>query len=191
MFETVLSSFMLVAASEMGDKTQLLAFSLAARFKKPWPVMGGIFVATILNHALASLAGQWVSHVFNQTALEYVLGVSFIAFGFWTLMPDSLDDEAKHPKLDPFLTTAVLFFLAEMGDKTQFATIALGARFQSFWMVTIGTTLGMMVTDGLAVFLGETLAEKISMSWMRRFAAFLFFLFGIFSLVHAIQRSFF
>lgn len=189
MLETIFSSFALVAASEMGDKTQLLAFSLAARFKKPWPVLAGIFVATIANHALASFAGQWVSHIFNQTALEYVLGVSFIAFGFWTLMPDSLDDEAKHPKLDPFLTTTVLFFLAEMGDKTQFATIALGARFQSFWLVTIGTTLGMMVTDGLAVFLGEKLAEKVSMVWMRRFAAFLFFLFGVLSLVHAMQAS--
>lgn len=190
MIEAVFSSFMLVAASEMGDKTQLRAFSLAARFKKPWSVMAGIFVATILNHALASYAGQWISHVFNQTALEYALGASFIIFGFWTLMPDSLDDEKKHPTLDPFLTTAVLFFLAEMGDKTQFATIALGARFQSAWQVTIGTTLGMMVTDGLAVFLGETLAERIQMKWMRRFAAFLFFVFGLVSLIHAVSAFF-
>ncbi len=189
MLETIVSSFTLVAASEMGDKTQLLAFSLAARFKRPWPVMAGIFVATILNHALAAFTGRWIAHIFNQTALEYVLGVSFIIFGFWTLLPDSFDDEAKHPKLDPFLTTAVLFFLAEMGDKTQFATIALGARFQSFWLVTIGTTMGMMVTDGLAVFLGEKLAEKVKMQWVRGFAAFLFFLFGVISLVHAMRAS--
>ena len=189
MLEVISSSFLLVATSEIGDKTQLLAFSLAARFKKPWPVMAGIFVATILNHSLASFAGQWVSHVFNQAALEYVLGASFIVFGFWTLMPDSLDDEAKHPKLDPFLATAVLFFFAEMGDKTQFATLALSARFQSIWLVTVGTTAGMLLADGLAVFLGGKLSEKISMNWMRRIAAFLFFLFGLFSLAHAMRSS--
>ncbi len=182
MFHVILSSFLLVAASEMGDKTQLLAFSLAVRFKKPWPIMGGIFVATIFNHALAAYAGQWISHVLRQDILGYMLGASFIAFGFWTLHPDSLDTKEKHPQFGAFLTTVVLFFLAEMGDKTQLATIALGARYQSVVEVTIGTTMGMLATDGLAVFLGEKMAEKVPLKWIRWIAAGVFFLFGLFSL---------
>lgn len=189
MLETLVSSFALVAASEMGDKTQLLAFALATRFKRPWPIMAGILIATLLNHALAAFVGEWLAHVLNQVILEYILGVSFLIFGFWTLSPDSLKEEAKHPLFDPFLATAVLFFFAEMGDKTQFATVALGARFQSMLIVTMGTTLGMLVTDGLAVFVGEKLAEKIQMNQMRRIAAFLFFAFGIFSLVHAVSMT--
>jgi putative Ca2+/H+ antiporter (TMEM165/GDT1 family) len=170
----------------MGDKTQLLAFSLAARFKRPWTVMAGILVATLLNHGLASFAGQSLAHILNKAVLQTVLGVSFLAFGFWTLMPDSLEDEKKHPTLDPFLATTVLFFFAEMGDKTQFATVALGARFDSMVLVTVGTTLGMLVSDGLAVFAGEKLAEKIQMHWMRRIAAGLFFAFGAWALVEGL-----
>ncbi len=178
MFEAVLSSFLLVAVSEMGDKTQLLAFALAAKFKKPWPVMGGILAATLLNHALASWAGEWVSGVVRPDILAYVLAASFVGFGIWTLFPDSLDDADKKHRFGPFLTTTVLFFLAEMGDKTQLATVALGARFQSAVMVTVGTTLGMLATDGLAVFLGEKLAGHPAMKWIRYAAAALFFLFA-------------
>ena len=187
MFESILSSFLLVAFSEMGDKTQLLAFSLAVRFKKPWPILAGIFVATVLNHALASYAGQWFSFALRRDVLGYVLGASFIVFGFWTLKPDTLEDEEKKPRFGAFLTTAVLFFLAEMGDKTQLATVALGARYQSALQVTFGTTLGMLASDGLAVFLGEKLSEKIQMKWIRIAAAGLFFLFGIFSIKQAIS----
>lgn len=187
LLQSLFSSFGLVALSEMGDKTQLLAFALAARFKKPWPVMAGILAATVLNHALAASAGQWASSLLSARMLGWTLGLSFIAFGLWTLSPDSLGDEGdKHPRFGPFLTTTALFFLAEMGDKTQFATIALGARFQSALAVTFGTTAGMMLSDGLAVFAGERLAERISMKWMRRIAAGLFLIFGIGSLARVI-----
>lgn len=185
MLQAVLSSFALVAVSEMGDKTQLLAFSLAARFKQPWTVMAGIFTATILNHALASSVGAWVSFRVSPFLMACVLTATFIGFAIWTLKPDSLEDKEHSHAYGPFLTTTVLFFLAEMGDKTQFATVALAARFQSGFAVTLGTTLGMMVTDGLAVLLGEKLAEKISMDWMRKVAAGLFLVFGIASAITA------
>lgn len=183
MFESLFSSFSLVAVSEMGDKTQLLAFSLAAKFRRPWPIMAGIFVATILNHALAASAGAWISAQITPKTMGIILGVLFIAFGIWTLKPDTLDEETKPHRFGPFLTTTILFFLAEMGDKTQMATVALGARFSSATIVTIGTTLGMMVTDGLAVFLGDRIAHQVQMKWVRWFAASLFFIFGIWSLL--------
>jgi putative Ca2+/H+ antiporter (TMEM165/GDT1 family) len=177
--QTIGSSFALVAVSEMGDKTQLLAFSLAARFKRPWPIMAGIFAATVLNHALASTVGQWIAAQVSPRGLAIALAVLFIGFGIWTLKPDTLNEDSKPARYGAFLTTAVLFFLAEMGDKTQLATVALAARFQSAALVTLGTTLGMMVTDGLAVFLGDRLASHVQMKWVRWVAAGLFFVFGI------------
>ena len=186
-FQAIISSFALVAISEMGDKTQLLAFSLAVRFKKPIPIMGGILVATILNHGLASTVGQWVSDRVPTNVMALILGVSFIGFGFWTLKPDSIDDSDKGPQLGAFITTAILFFLAEMGDKTQLATVALAAKYHSVAAVTIGTTTGMMVTDGLAVLLGERLAGKVQMKWIRRAAAGLFLLFGVVSLISILK----
>lgn len=185
MLQTIVSSFALVAVSEMGDKTQLLAFSLAARFQQPWAIMAGIFVATILNHALASTVGQWVATQVSPSVLALILAATFVGFGIWTLKPDSLDEENHSHRYGAFLTTAVLFFLAEMGDKTQLATVALAARFQSAVLVTIGTTMGMMVTDGLAVLIGEKLAERAQNKWMRRIAAGIFFAFGIASAVTA------
>lgn len=185
MFEAIFSSFALVAASEMGDKTQLLAFSLAARFKRPWAILAGIFTATILNHALASTVGQWVAAQVSPSVMALALAGTFIAFGLWTLKPDTLDEKDDSKRCGAFVTTAVLFFLAEMGDKTQLATVALAARYQMAVAVTIGTTLGMMLADGLAVFLGEKLAEKIQSQWIRRGAAGLFFVFGIASAVSA------
>lgn len=186
MFHSILSSFLLVAVSEMGDKTQLLAFSLAARFKKPWTVMAGIFTATILNHGLASYSGEWIAKVFRPDILGYILGASFIAFGFWTLKPDSLDSKNEEHRFGAYATTTILFFLAEMGDKTQLATVALGAQYRSAVIVTLGTTLGMLVTDGLAVFLGEQIAEKVQMKYIRWAAAGLFFIFGIAAIAAAI-----
>ncbi len=183
MLETLLTSFTLVAASEMGDKTQLLSFSLAARFRKPVPILAGIFVATIANHSLAAGAGTWIAGHFGAKTMALTLGVLFLAFGVWTLKPDTLDEAAAPGKFGPFLTTVALFFLAEMGDKTQFATVALGARFQNTLLVTVGTTAGMMVTDGLAVFLGDRIAHRVQMKQVRWFAASLFFVFGIVSLV--------
>jgi putative Ca2+/H+ antiporter (TMEM165/GDT1 family) len=180
--EAIVSSFLLVAASEMGDKTQLLAFSLASRFRRPWVVLGGILLATILNHGLASAVGAWVSAHVPARAMAAVLGATFIAFGLWTLRPDESPDARGGSRFGPFLTTAVLFFLAEMGDKTQLATVALAARYGSAVRVTLGTTAGMLAADGLAVLMGDRLAERLSMTWLRRFAAGLFFLFGAASL---------
>lgn len=181
--EVVFNSFLLVALSEMGDKTQLLAFVLAARFKKPWTVFWGIFVATLLNHALAAYAGQWISQLIPPFYLKWGLALTFFAFAAWVLIPDKADDEVKTYGMGAFLTTTVVFFLAEMGDKTQLATIALAARYQDLVSVTIGTTLGMMLTNGLAVFFGEKLAQRISMTWMHRFAAVFFIVFGIGALI--------
>ena len=187
--EAILSSFALVAVSEMGDKTQLLAFSLAGRFRRPWTVMAGILVATIANHALASSVGVWISAHVPGRVMAGILAATFIGFGLWTLRPDTLDEDDKSPRFGPFLTTAVLFFLAEMGDKTQLATVALAARFHSAVMVTLGTTLGMMASDGLAVFLGEKLSSRVQGRWLRFLAAALFFAFGIGSLWVALSRT--
>jgi putative Ca2+/H+ antiporter (TMEM165/GDT1 family) len=188
MLESIGSSFALVALSEMGDKTQLLAFSLAVRFKRPWPILGGILVATLFNHALAAAFGSWLSGALSGHWAQILVGLSFIVFGFWTLKPDSLDAGVSDTKFGVFWTTAFLFFMAEMGDKTQLATVALGARFSSAAAVTAGTTLGMMVSDGLAVFLGEKGAGKLPMKYVRWAAAGLFFLFGLWSLSVALFR---
>ena len=182
MLQTVLVSSGLVAVSEMGDKTQLLAFALASRFKRPWPIMAGIFFATILNHALAAWGGNWVATKMSPVLLQWILAALFIGFGLWILVPDNDEDSPRGHRFGAFLTTLVAFFLAEMGDKTQLATVALAARFQSVIWVTFGTTLGMLAADGLAVFAGDKLGEKIPMTWVRRGAAALFLLFGLFIL---------
>jgi putative Ca2+/H+ antiporter (TMEM165/GDT1 family) len=179
--QAIIASFLLVAVSEMGDKTQLLAFSLATRFRRPWPVMGGILVATLANHGLASSVGAWISSHVPAHVLAGVLAATFIGFGLWTLKPDTLEESEGPKGLGPFLTTTVLFFLAEMADKTQLATVALAARYQSVVLVTVGTTLGMLASDGLAVFLGEKLAARVSMKAIRWVAAAIFFVFGILS----------
>jgi putative Ca2+/H+ antiporter (TMEM165/GDT1 family) len=165
----------------MGDKTQLLAFSLATRYRRPWVVMAGILTATILNHALAAGAGSWVSAHVPPRVMAGALAATFIGFGLWTLKPDTLDADARTDRFGPYVTTTILFFLAEMADKTQLATVALAARFQSVVLVTIGTTLGMLASDGLAVFLGERFAQRVPMHWLRRAAATLFFVFGLVS----------
>lgn len=187
--EAIIASFLLVAASEMGDKTQLLALSLASKYRRPWVVMGGILAATLLNHALASTAGTLVSEHVPPRLMAAILAVTFIGFGIWTLRPDTLDGDGKPDRFGPFLTTTILFFLAEMGDKTQLATVALAARFQSVLLVTTGTTLGMLVTDGLAVFVGERLAARLSMKWIRVGAATLFFVFGAASAWAAVRGA--
>ncbi len=183
--ETVGFSFLLVAASEMGDKTQLLAFSLAARYRRPWTVLGGILVATVLNHLLAATAGSWVAAQVPPRLMAAALGATFIAFGLWTLKPDRLDEARGPDRFGPFLATTVLFFLAEMGDKTQLATVALAARYSSVLAVTAGTTAGMLAADGLAVFLGERLAARVQLRWVRLVAAALFFAFGALALAAA------
>jgi putative Ca2+/H+ antiporter (TMEM165/GDT1 family) len=166
----------------MGDKTQLLALILASRFHKPWAIMAGILTATLLNHGLASYAGGWLSLTIGPQRLAWILAAVFIIFAVWILFPDKDEGLDVTPKFGAFLTTAVAFFFAEMGDKTQLATIALGARFHAPVLVTAGTTAGMMVADGLAVFLGEKLTRKIPLKWIRIFASALFFAFGIYIL---------
>jgi putative Ca2+/H+ antiporter (TMEM165/GDT1 family) len=185
--EAIVGSFALVALSEMGDKTQLLAFSLATRFRRPWAVMAGILVATVLNHSLASGAGTWISANVAPRIMSAVLAATFFAFGLWSLRPDSLEEGGRADRFGPFLTTTVLFFLAEMGDKTQLATVALAARYRAVATVTVGTTLGMLASDGLAVFLGERFASRVPMRWLRRVAAAGFFVFGGVSLWGALS----
>lgn len=175
----IINSFLLVAATEMGDKTQLLALVLAARFRKPWAVLSGIFVATILNHLLASVFGTWISEAIPQNWLKWILGSIFILFAAWILIPDKDEDLKKDEKFGAFLTTLIAFFLAEMGDKTQLSTVALAAKYDSIIRVTIGTTLGMMFSDGLAVVFGEKLTARIPLNWIRRVSAIMFVAFGL------------
>ncbi len=177
--EAIINSFLLVFVSEMGDKTQLLALVLAARFRKPVPIMLGILVATLLNHALASYIGTFLTYYVSADVLKWILAATFIGFGIWLLMPDK--DEGFHDKRawGPFVTTTIAFFFAEMGDKTQLATIALGAKFAAPVMVTVGTTAGMLGADGLAVIFGHRFTEKVPMKLVHRIASALFILFGI------------
>ncbi|ETD69350.1 membrane protein [Pelistega indica] len=173
-----------VALAEMGDKTQLLAFLLAARFKKPLPIILGIICATLLNHALAGALGAWVTTQVSPEILRWVLGISFIAMAIWIMIPDKLDDEQADysQKFGVFGVTCIAFFLAEMGDKTQIATVAMAARFDQPILVIIGTTLGMLIANVPAVFLGEKFAQKIPMKVVHTIAAAIFFLLGIFTL---------
>lgn len=163
----------------MGDKTQLLAFVLATRFRKPWPIMAGILVATVLNHALAASVGVWISERLSPQTLSWILATAFIAFAVWVLIPDKEDEEEISVKYGAFLTTAVIFFLAEMGDKTQLATVAIAAQTQNLLIVTIGTTIGMLLADGLAVAFGERVTRVIPMLWIHRFAAAMFVIYAV------------
>jgi putative Ca2+/H+ antiporter (TMEM165/GDT1 family) len=177
--EALLTSIVLVAVAEIGDKTQLLSFVLAARLRKPWPIIGGILLATLANHALAGWVGSLLTGWVPPTTLAWIVGLSFIAFGLWALHRDSLDDSPRLHRAGAFVTAFIAFFLAEMGDKTQFATVALAARFDALSLVVIGTTIGMMLANVPAVWIGEKLALKIPMDTVRILAAFLFIIVGI------------
>lgn len=176
-----LTSFGMVAIAEIGDKTQLLSFVLAARFPgRHWAIIGGILVATIANHMLAAWAGSYLAGLLAPGTLRWVLGLLFLGFAVWALIPDTLEDEsASRFRLGAFYTALVLFFLAEMGDKTQLATAALGAKYSSLLAVTLGTTLGMMAANVPAVLVGERLARRFTLNRMRFVAAALFALFGL------------
>ena len=178
----LLSSFLVVALAEMGDKTQLIALMLGLRYRRPWTVLLGVLIATVFNHALASALGVWGATKLPGPVLGWILGLGFIAFGIWTLFPDRAEAPAERPRWGPLVSTTVIFFFAEMGDKTQMATVALGARFYSTLAVTAGTTAGMLAADALAVFAGARFAERIPMRLFRRVAAALFFLFGLASI---------
>lgn len=177
--DALLNSFLLVFIGEMGDKTQLLALILVARYRKPWVILSAVFVATLLNHALASWAGAWVSAQVDPRAMSWILAGSFFVFAAWILVPDKEGEVKKNGRFGAFLTTLGLFFMAEMGDKTQLATIALGAQYGNAVLVTLGSTLGMMGSNALAIFFGDRLLSKIPMKWVRIFASFLFVLFAL------------
>jgi len=179
--ESLLVSTGVVALAEIGDKTQLLAFILAARFKKPLPIILGILCATVVNHGLAGAVGAWITAHVSQDVLRWVLGASFIGMAIWTLIPDKIEDEETQvaQRLGVFGATLVTFFLAEMGDKTQIATVALAAHYPSAVLVVIGTTLGMLVADVPAVFIGDRLANRIPMKLVHSVAAVIFLLLGL------------
>jgi len=183
--DALFTSTLLVALAEIGDKTQLLSFVLAARLRRPWAIIAGIFVATLVNHALAGSVGAWIASFLTPEILRWTVGILFIAFGLWTLKPDTLDDD-DNPSTLPggaFITTLVAFFLAEMGDKTQFATIALAARFDSLAAVVTGTTVGMLLANVPAVLIGERLAHRLPLDWIRRLAALVFVVTGAITLL--------
>jgi putative Ca2+/H+ antiporter (TMEM165/GDT1 family) len=173
-----------VALAEIGDKTQLLAFILAARFKKPLPIIAGILVATLVNHGLAGALGAWITTMVSPEVMRWALGLSFLAMAAWTLIPDKIEEEetqiAGH--LGVFGATLVTFFLAEMGDKTQIATVALAAHYGSPLLVIAGTTLGMLLADVPAVFVGNKFAEKIPMKLVHSIAAAIFAVMGLLTL---------
>ena len=184
MLEALLVSTGVVALAEIGDKTQLLALVLAARYRKPIPIVLGILVATLLNHGIAGALGAWLAAYLGPIGLRWVLAVSFIGMAIWTLVPDKYEDqEAAAPRFGVFVATAVAFFIVEMGDKTQVATMALAAKYPSLIAVVAGTTLGMMIANVPAVWLGDIAANKLPLTWIRRVAALLFLILGVIVLV--------
>ena len=175
----------IVALAEMGDKTQLLALLLAARFKKPWPIVWGILVATLANHAMAGALGAWLTTLLSPDVLRWILGASFLAMAAWMLVPDKLDDDSysKPPRWGVFATTVVLFFLAEMGDKTQIATVMLAARFDAYVAVVAGTTLGMMLANAPVVWLGERVTRLVPLRVVHVVSAIIFAALGVLAFV--------
>ena len=176
----------IVALAEMGDKTQLLSLVLAARFRQPWPIVWGILVATVCNHALAGALGSWVTTLLGPTALRWVLGLSFIAMAVWMLIPDKLDEEEGEdaPRMGVFMTTVVAFFLAEMGDKTQVATVMLAAQYQAWAAVVAGTTLGMMLANAPVVWFGDAITRRVPIRLVHLVSAGVFVVLGVLALLH-------
>ncbi|MCP5270738.1 MAG: TMEM165/GDT1 family protein [Burkholderiaceae bacterium] len=188
--EAFLVSTGIVALGEMGDKTQLLALLLAARFRRPWPIVAGILVATLANHAAAGLVGGWIAAWLGPDLLRWVVGGGFVAMAAWMLIPDKVDDDDATPgrlRFGVFGTTVVAFFLAEMGDKTQVATVALAARFSDLWAVVAGTTLGMMLANVPAVFLGDRVARAVPMRLVHGVSALIFAVLGALTLLNVGQ----
>jgi putative Ca2+/H+ antiporter (TMEM165/GDT1 family) len=184
--EAFLISTGIVALAEMGDKTQLLSLVLAAKFRKPLPIILGILVATLLNHALAGAVGAWLTSVLGANALRWILGLGFLGMAVWMLIPDKLDEEdanVKASRFGVFVTTLLAFFFAEMGDKTQVATVALAAQYQALVAVVAGTTLGMMLANVPAVFIGDKLAHKLPLKLIHGVAAAIFAVLGVLALL--------
>lgn len=183
--EAFLVSTGIVALAEMGDKTQLLSLLLAAKFRRPVPIILAILVATLLNHAFAGAVGNWITALIGKEVLRWILGLSFLAMAGWTLIPDKLDDvDAKPARFGVFGTTLIAFFLAEMGDKTQVATIALAARYSAFYTVVAGTTLGMMIANVPAVLLGSKITQVVSLRLVHAIAAVIFAILGVLTLLN-------
>ena len=182
--EAFLVSTGIVALAEMGDKTQLLSLVLAARFRKPWPIVLGSLVATLANHGLAGALGSWVTTMMGPDVLRWVLGASFIAMAAWMLVPDKLDDEEgdSAPRMGVFLTTVVVFFLAEMGDKTQIATVMLAAQYNAWFAVVAGTTLGMMLANAPVVWLGDAITQRVPLRLVHLISAGIFAVLGVIAL---------
>ena len=187
MLSAFLISLAVVALSEMGDKTQLLALLLAAKFRKPVPILIAIFLATLVNHGVSAVLGQWITTVLSPIVLLWIVSLGFIAMAVWMLIPDELGDESesinKWQKYGVFSATFVLFFLAEIGDKTQIATVALAARFDSIVWVMLGTTFGMMLANAPAVFIGDKLATKLPIALIHKIGAAIFLAIGVATLV--------
>lgn len=185
--ESLLVSTGVVALAEIGDKTQLLAFILAARFRKPVPIILGILAATIVNHGLAGALGAWITTTVSPEILRWILGLSFIGMAIWTMIPDKIEEEETQiaKKFGVFGATLITFFLAEMGDKTQIATVAMAAHYAAPLMVVIGTTLGMLIADVPAVFVGDKLASRMPMKLVHSIAAAIFALLGVATLLGA------
>lgn len=179
--EAFFISTAIVALAEMGDKTQLLALVLAARFRKPWPIVLGILVATVANHGLAGALGAWVTTFVGPQVLRWALGASFIAMAVWMLIPDKLDEDeaSQNPRWGVFGTTVVAFFLAEMGDKTQIATVMLAAQYNAYLLVVLGTTLGMMLANAPVVWLGERITRRVPIRAVHRVSALIFIGLGL------------
>jgi Ca2+/H+ antiporter, TMEM165/GDT1 family len=187
--ESFLVSMGVVALAEIGDKTQLLAFLLAAKFRKPVPIILGMLCATLVNHAVAGAAGAWITTVLGPEALRWILGLSFIGMAIWTLIPDKFEESDAHlARMGVFGTTLLAFFLAEMGDKTQIATLALAAKYHAVVAVVAGTTAGMMLADIPAVLIGSRFASRIPVRWVHAVAAAIFAALGIATLLGAGRR---
>jgi len=171
--ESLFIPTLIVALAEIGDKTQLLTLLLAARFRQPWPIIGGILLATLANHFAAGMVGNWVAGFFSAASLSTTLAIAFAAMAVWSLIPDRLDDDetSSLKRYGPFLTTLIAFFLAEMGDKTQVATVMLAAQYPHFILVVVGTTLGMLIANVPMVLVGNLAAERLPLTLIRRLAA--------------------
>lgn len=191
MLESLFVPTLIVALAEIGDKTQLLALLLAARFRKPWPIIWGIVAATLANHFAAGAVGAWVASFFSAAALSWILATSFAAVALWTLVPDKLDDDEESglKKYGPFVTTLVAFFLAEMGDKTQVATVMLAAQYPHFVLVVMGTTLGMLIANVPVVLAGNFAADRLPLTLIRRLAAVAFAALAAYAVYQALQFS--
>lgn len=183
--EAFLVSTGIVALAEMGDKTQLLSLLLAAKFRRPFPIILAILAATVLNHGLAGALGHWITNLVGKDVLRWTLGLSFLAMAGWTLIPDKLDDvDARPARFGVFGATLIAFFLAEMGDKTQIATIALAAKYSAFYSVVAGTTLGMMLANVPAVLLGSRITQAVPLKLVHAIAAAIFAVLGVLTLLN-------